>query len=140
MTSEHRLKRRVLFHETDLAGVVHFSNFFKYMEEAEHAMWREAGISIAPQGEEIGWPRVAVSCDYRQPLRFEDEFEVWVRVVAMTARSIRYACSVTRGPVEVAEGAMTIVCVHQGANGTMTPRPIPPDVAARFEVYRGAGE
>ena len=56
MPSEYRLRRRVQFYETDMAGIVHFSWFFRYLEEAEHAMWREAGLSIA-DGSEIGWPR-----------------------------------------------------------------------------------
>ena len=43
-----RLTRRVQFYETDAAGIVHFSWFFRYMEEAEHALWREAGLSIHP--------------------------------------------------------------------------------------------
>ena len=38
--SEHRYHRRVQFAETDMAGVVHFSYFLRYMEEAEHALWR----------------------------------------------------------------------------------------------------
>ena len=47
-TSEYqRSERRVLFYETDAAGIVHFSWFFRYMEEAEHALWREAG-SVHP--------------------------------------------------------------------------------------------
>ena len=56
--SEYRLKRRVQFYETDMAGIVHFSWFFRYMEEAEHALWRAAGLSIAPPDSAIGWPRV----------------------------------------------------------------------------------
>ena len=47
MPCEYRLKRRVQFYETDMAGIVHFSWFFRYLEEAEHAMWREAGLTIA---------------------------------------------------------------------------------------------
>ena len=47
MPCEYRLKRRVQFYETDMAGIVHFSWFFRYLEEAEHAMWRAAGLSIA---------------------------------------------------------------------------------------------
>ena len=45
MPCEYRLKRRVQFYETDMAGIVHFSWFFRYLEEAEHAMWREAGLT-----------------------------------------------------------------------------------------------
>jgi len=140
MPSEYRLQRRVLFHETDMAGVVHFSCFFRYMEEAEHALWRATGLSIAPRNSSIGWPRVAASCEFFQPLRFEDEFEVWLRVTAMTPKSIRYACSLTRGDVKVAEGAMTIVCVEQRPDGTMKAAAIPPDIAARFEVHPHAAE
>ena len=36
----------VEFAETDAAGIVHFSVFFRYMEEAEHAVWRQAGLDI----------------------------------------------------------------------------------------------
>jgi len=72
--SEFRLTRRVHFHETDAAGIVHFSVFFRYMEEAEHAMWRAAGLRIATPDAPIGFPRVATSFDFLKPLRFEDEF------------------------------------------------------------------
>jgi len=61
VVSEYRLRRRVQFYETDAAGIVHFSWFFRYMEEAEHALWREAGLSIAPVVADVGWPRVAAS-------------------------------------------------------------------------------
>ena len=67
MVFEFRLKRRVQFYETDAAGIVHFSNYFRYMEEAEHALWRSAGITISGSGSEIGWPRVSVSFEYLQP-------------------------------------------------------------------------
>ena len=40
---EFTYRRRVQFYETDLAGIVHFSWYPRYMEEAEHAMWRDAG-------------------------------------------------------------------------------------------------
>jgi acyl-CoA thioester hydrolase len=134
VVSEYRLRRRVLFHETDMAGVVHFSCFFKYMEEAEHAMWRHVGLSIAPPGATIGWPRVSASCDYRRPLRFEDEFEVWLRITKMSSRSIAYACTVLLDGGVVASGAMTIACVTQGPDGVMQPAPIPTEVASRFRV------
>ena len=84
MPSEYRFRRRVQFYETDAAGIVHFSWFFRYMEEAEHALWREAGLSIAPPDGEIGFPRVAASFDYHRALRFEHEFDVCIRIAAMT--------------------------------------------------------
>src|SRR5262245_24638607 len=71
----YRLRRRVQFYETDVAGIVHFSWFFRYMEEAEHALWRQAGLRIHPDQSDIGWPRVAASFEFHRPLRFEDEFD-----------------------------------------------------------------
>lgn len=132
--SEYRLTRRVLFHETDMAGVVHFSCFFKYMEEAEHALWRQAGLSIAPPGAAIGWPRVSASCDFRRPLRFEDEFEVWLRITRIGDRSISYACLLSLGGELVASGAMTTACVSRQPDESMRPVPIPVEVTSRFRV------
>ena len=77
---EYRLRRRVQFYETDVAGIVHFSWFFRYMEEAEHALWREAGLSIHPPDAEIGWPRVGAACEFHEALLFEQEFEVAIRI------------------------------------------------------------
>ena len=65
-------KKRVEFCETDMAGIVHFSNFFRYMEMAEHAFIRSLGYSVHTEidGCRYGWPRVRAECDYRQPIRF----------------------------------------------------------------------
>lgn len=132
--SEYRLKRRVQFDETNMAGIVHFSWFYRYMEEAEFALWREAGLSIFPSGTGIGWPRVAASFDFHRPLRFEDEFEVWIRIAAMTDRTIRYDCSVTSAGAKIATGSLTIACVSLRPDQPMRSIEIPPDIAARFRV------
>jgi acyl-CoA thioester hydrolase len=132
VASEFRLKRRVQFYETDAAGIVHFSWFFRYMEEAEHALWREAGLSIAPPGADIGWPRVAASFDFHKALKFEDEFEVWIRVEGMTKRTIRYACLLHQGDTKIATGALVIACVRKHPNEPMTSTTIPPDIARRL--------
>lgn len=136
--SEYRLTRRVQYYEVDAAGIVHFSWFFRYMEEAEHALWRAAGLSIAPAGSAIGWPRVAAAFDYHRPLRFEEEFDVSLRIVAIDARTIRYQCRLTRGDTRIATGTLTIACVSKEAGQPMKAIAIPPDIAARFEVAAGA--
>lgn len=132
--SEFRLARRVQFYETDAAGIVHFSWYPRYMEEAEHAMWRAAGLSIHSPDDPHGWPRVAIALDYFAPLRFEQEFTVTIRVAEMGARSMRYACELTRGDVRVAAGTMTIACVTADAEGVARSAPIPDAVRARFTV------
>ena len=113
-TRSFRLRRRVQFYETDVAGIVHFSWFFRYMEEAEHAMWRDAGLSIHPGDSDVGWPRIAASFDFRRALRFEDEFEIVIRIAEMTARTIRYDCTLEKDGDTLANGTMTIACVRKG--------------------------
>ena len=127
---QHRLTRRVLFHEVDLAGIVHFSNYFRYMEEAEHALWRAAGLSVAPTDRNLGFPRVSATCEYRAPLRFEDEFEAHVRVEALTRRSIKYVHVITRGETKIATGTITTVCIAKDADGSMRAIEIPEDIVA----------
>ena len=133
MASEYRFTRRVQFYETDAAGIVHFSWFFRYMEEAEHAMWREAGLSVVRPDTEVGWPRVSASFDFHSPLRFEQEFDVHLRIVAMTRKTIKYACSLTRGETKIATGSLTVVCVRTQPDHQMVAIDIPPEIAARLE-------
>lgn len=136
--SEYRLRRRVQFHEVDSAGIVHFSCYFRYMEEAEHALWREAGLSIAPSGRDIGFPRVATSFDFAQPLRFEDECDILIRIVGIGRSSIRYACTISRGADRIAVGTLAVVCVRKTDDGRMRAIAIPDDIRARFDVAPGA--
>src|SRR5690348_13177894 len=92
MAYEFKLVRRVEFSETDMAGIVHYSNFFRYMEAAEHAFFRSLGFSVITRQVEpaVGWPRVHASCDYKQPLRFEDEFEIHLLVTVKKSKSLSY--------------------------------------------------
>ena len=122
------------FYETDAAGIVHFSWFFRYMEEAEHALWREAGLSIHPPNAEIGWPRIAATFEFHRALRFEDEFDVSLRVAAITNKTMRYTCLLMKGDVKIATGTMTIACVRTLPNQPMEAIEIPLDIAARFQV------
>lgn len=128
-------RRRVQFPETDAAGIVHFSNFFKYVEEAEHSMWRAAGLSIATERDRgLGWPRIAASFAFRRPLRFEDEFDVHLRVAEKTPKTLRYSAVLRKDGELIAEGSMTIICVRRRAGEPVKAIDIPPDIAGRFEV------
>jgi YbgC/YbaW family acyl-CoA thioester hydrolase len=128
--SEYTLRRRVNFYEVDQAGIVHFSNFYRFMEEAEYGLWRSAGVSLEPDGQ-YAFPRVAASFDYHAPLRFADEFDVRLQIAAIGRTSLRYRCRITRGPAPIATGSMTLVCVTLP---TMRPTPLPPDWLERVSV------
>jgi YbgC/YbaW family acyl-CoA thioester hydrolase len=135
MPCEYRLKRRVQFYETDMAGIVHFSCYFRYMEEAEHAMWRQAGLSIV--GGAVGWPRISASFDYHRPLKFEDEFEVHLRIVGKDARTITYESVITSGDARIATGTLVVKCVSKRPGEPMRSVDIPPEIDALFQVAPG---
>jgi YbgC/YbaW family acyl-CoA thioester hydrolase len=150
MASEYRMVHRVEFSHTDMAGIMHFSNFFRFMEATEHAFFRSLGLSIMMEehGKTVGWPRVHASCDYKKPLRFEEEVEVVLRVREKGERSLTYDFHFfkvgTNPPLEVATGrlAVAFVAVDREA-GTLKSVPIPPEIAAKIEpapsLHREAG-
>ena len=133
MASPFRYSRRVQFAETDLAGIVHFSWIFRYMEEAEHAAWRAAGLSIAEKGGPLGWPRVAASFEFRNPLHFEDEIEVVIRLADVGSRSLQYEHTIVRGDVIIGNGRITTVCVEKTAEGQMRAVEIPAEILERLK-------
>src|SRR5213078_811538 len=92
MAYEFKAVRSVEFYETDMAGIVHYSNFFRYMESAEHGFFRSLGYSVvtAKTDPPIGWPRVHAECDYLQPLRFEDEVEIQMLVCEKKPKALSY--------------------------------------------------
>jgi 4-hydroxybenzoyl-CoA thioesterase/acyl-CoA thioester hydrolase len=126
-----RYRRRVEFAETDQAGIAHFSVFFRYMEEAEHALWRAAGMSIAPHGQ-AGWARVAAAFDFKAPLRFEDECDIDVQIAEVSRRKVRYAFTFQHGDRLVGSGTMTTVPVKKAADGTLSSYDVPMDVVERL--------
>ena len=128
-------RRRVQFPETDASGIVHFTNFFKYVEEAEHAMWRSVGLTIQERQQSgVGWPRVAASFEFKKPLRFEDEFDVHLRVAEKTKKTFRYAAELRKDGEVLAVGSLTIICVRRVPGEPMRAVDMPATIADRFAV------
>ena len=132
--TEYIYHRRVQFPETDASGFVHFAQFFRYVEEAEHSMWRAAGLSIHQHGADVAWPRIAASFEYRRPLGFEDEFDVHLRIAEKTRKVIRYSAVLRKDGEIVAVGGLTIICVRRRLGEPARAVDIPADIDRRFEV------
>ena len=141
MAYEFKLTRQVEFSETDMAGIVHFSVFFRYMEAAEHAFFRSLGMSIHTTGfgEPLGWPRVHADCDFRFPLRFEDVVEINLLVREKKTKSLVYTFifrKMNEQPVkEIARGTLAVACVTRDeVSGKFTGVPIPAAIADKIDV------
>ncbi|MFP6894816.1 MAG: thioesterase family protein [Opitutales bacterium] len=140
MPSEFSITRQVEFAETDLAGIMHFTYFYRWMEVCEHAFLRSLGLSVdlTTGDQRIGWPRVKTSCRFKRPLRFEDEVEVCLIVTEIRDRSIAYGFEFWKTEdgerIKAAAGETIAACVSfDPETHVMTPVPIP-------EVFRSKME
>ncbi len=136
MATEYRTKRKIEFVDTDMAGIVHFTRFFIFMETAEHEFLRGLGTSVATEwnGDKIGWPRLAVSCEYLSPLRFEDEVDIHLKVARKGTKSLTYQFHFTHEGRDIARGEVTTVCCITNPGEKLRAIPIPDFIAQQVHV------
>src|SRR5947207_2533954 len=100
MASPFRTTRRIEFVDTDTAGIVHFSNFFRFMESAEVDLLQSLGLSVSMRSDDgkwFGFPRVSASCDFFKPARFLDMIDVTVQVEKIGIKSVTYQFEFFKG-------------------------------------------
>lgn len=141
MLSAFHTTRRIEFPDTDMAGIVHFSRFFVFMEAAEHEFLRSLGTSVSTEsdGNKIGWPRVGASCDYMSPARFEDVLDIHLRVVRKGEKSMTYGFTFHNNGTLVARGQLRSVCCVCNPGEKIRSIPIP-DVIANLIAEAPAEE
>lgn len=130
-----RTTRRVEFGDTDMAGIMHFSNFFRFMEVAETDFLRARGLSVSwsEGGAKWGFPRVSATCDYAKPAKFADVLTIAVELEKLGTKSVSYRFDFTNQHGEpVAVGRMTSVFCRT-APDRIESLEIPPDVRAKLE-------
>jgi acyl-CoA thioester hydrolase len=129
-----RTTRRVEFGDTDMAGIVHFANFFRFMEAAECGFLRSRGLSVKMdwEGQAIGFPRVSATCDYLSPARFEDVLDIAVTIDRLGTKSVTYAFEFTRAEVVIARGKVTSVCCRIDSDHPLEAIDIPAGYRARL--------
>ncbi len=126
--------RRVEFGDTDMAGIIHFACYYRYMEEAEHQFFRSLGLSIMQKqddGSVIGWPRVSASCTFEAPAYFEDELEIRLSVSRKGVKSLTMEFEFWRDDTRVAHGRMKTACCICRHDQPLESIPIP-------EIYNNA--
>jgi acyl-CoA thioester hydrolase len=133
MTTFHT-KRRVEFGDTDMAGIMHFSNFFRFMEAAETEFLRSLGISVSyrDEGRRFGFPRVAAACDYTRPARFEDVLDIAVTLEKIGSKSLTYRFDFARDGDAIAVGRITSVFCEQAPGHGLQSQEIPDNVRVKL--------
>ena len=134
-----RHRRIVEFVDTDMAGLMHFSNFLRFAEAAEHAFFRSLGFRVHTNAANLrhGWPRIEVACKYRQPARFEETLEICLRLEEIRSSSLNYSFwffGEGAGHPLLAHGTCAII--HVEINDTtheIKKTPIPAALRAKLE-------
>lgn len=128
--------RRVQFVDTDTAGIMHFSNFYRYMEETELAFWRTLGFKVIepqPDGTTIGWPRVRASCTFESPARYDDVLDIDLDIMRIGVKSLTFSFVFRRGETRVAAGEIKTVCCRCETSGEFHSVEIPPRYLEKLE-------
>lgn len=117
MTTPFQTSRRVEFSDTDAAGIMHFSAFFRFMEQAEHDLLRSQDLSVVmvddvaqTGGGKLSWPRVHAHCDFRSPAHYEEVLDIDVTIGRLGEKSASYQFRFTLNGKELATGEITSVC------------------------------
>lgn len=143
MPNRYTTTRRVEFSDTDMAGIAHFSNFFRWMESAEHEFFRSLGVTVHGEvdGLSFGFVRVHASCDYAKPVRYHDLLGIDLEVTAKNAKAFAYdfvfriAEDARTGEPggSVARGRLEVVCVtrHPGEE-RLRAVDVPPTIVERL--------
>ena len=134
--NEFSITRRVEFGDTDMAGIMHFSNFFRFMEVAETDFLRDRGLNVSWLEGSIKWgfPRVSVACDYQKPAKFQDVLTVTVTLEKVGKKSVSYRFDFSNQRGEpLAVGRMTSVFCSSTGPDHIEALDIPADIRAKLE-------
>ena len=131
----HRHALRVYYEDTDLAGIVYYANYLRFLERGRTEALRALGIDQGRLKAETGvvFAVTRVTLDYRRPARFDDWLEVETRVTELRAASVRMAQAVTRAGEVLCDGEVTVACIDTAGR----PRRLPERVRAALARMAG---
>jgi len=131
----HSFPLRVYYEDTDLAGIVYYANYLKFIERARTELVRAQGVDQTRIKAEQGLVFAVrhVAADYLLPARFDDILQVETTVLRVTAARIMLAQQVKRGPDLLFDSQITLVCLHD----TGRPARIPAEIRLRLNEIAG---
>ena len=136
MAFEFHHRRRIYWQDTDMAGIIHFTNYFRYMEEIEAEFLRSLGLDHLEIRRRHGImaPRVHAECDFIKTVTYGDELDIHLWIYKKGRSSLGYEFSFTHEGAEVAHGRVIVACVTKDENGRLEPTQIPEAIDKLLEV------
>lgn len=119
----HSFALRVYYEDTDLAGIVYYANYLKFIERARSEWVRTLGVDQGRLRAEEGIVLAVrrVEADYLRPARFDDELTVTTEVVAATGARIVLDQAVTRAGERLFQAQVTLVCLTEAGAAVRLP-------------------
>ena len=119
----HLFETRVYYEDTDLAGIVYYANYLKFIERARTELVRSQGIDQARLKEETGivFAVRRVEADYLAPARFDDVLTVETFPEAMTPARVILVQRVLRGDTLLFDARVTLVALASNGRPTRLP-------------------
>jgi acyl-CoA thioester hydrolase len=136
MAYEFHYQRKIYWQDTDMAGIIHFTNYFRYMEEVEIEFLNSLGLDTLKIAHKhnVWRPRVSAQCDFKKTVSFGDELDIHIWVVKKGRSSLHYEIAFNHDGEEVAHGRLSVACVSKTADGNLEATPIPPIMDEALEV------
>jgi acyl-CoA thioester hydrolase len=133
----HLFPLRVYFEDTDVAGIVYYANYLRFIERARSDMLRLIGVDQrnALEGGEGVYAVAEVSVKYRAPARLGDDLVVVTEIEAVRAASVLIHQQVMRGDQLLADARVTAAFLTPDGR----PRRQPGEWVEAFERYLEEG-
>jgi acyl-CoA thioester hydrolase len=121
---------RVYYEDTDLAGIVYYANYLRFIERARTEWVRGLGVDQGALKREEGivFAVRRVEADYLKPARFDDLLTVTTRLLEMGGARIELEQEVLRAGERLFVARVVLVCMSE-AGGAVR---IPPGVRAKL--------
>jgi len=119
----HRFAVRVYYEDTDLAGIVYYANYLKFIERARTEWVRGLGVDQTALKAEAGivFAVRRVEADYLSPARFDDLLEVRTRLDDLTAARIVLGQQVWRDELQLFSAQVTLVALREDGRPARLP-------------------
>ncbi|MGN0932278.1 tol-pal system-associated acyl-CoA thioesterase [Falsigemmobacter intermedius] len=128
----HRFDLRVYYEDTDLAGIVYYANYLKFIERGRSEWLRALGFDQRALKEETGTVFAVrrLDADYIAPAKFDDALMVLSTAEAVTPARLVLAQQVLRGEERLFEAKVTLVALNAAGGPTRLPKPLRDSFAA----------
>lgn len=134
-----RTRLRVQWADIDLAGIMYFAAYWRFVERAEMEFFRDLGFPYDALFDRYDFwlPRVKTESEYHAPAQMDDWLELQTYIEHVGSSSVRWRTVVVNERTGEAGAAFTLTCVCMDRI-TRKGKPLPAEIRDALIAARGA--